>query len=214
MKTALGVRGFRRVTDAYLRRAKWRDLRLLLTTSTPGTIIGASINPFKERLKERELRRVLNSGTRVILLIRENLLKQHISHLNVLAEKKSGARFPYKSYSHDGRVTDRKFHIGPEAVAEIEKLRDQRDKLLEMVNAIDVPRLELTYERHINVANKKPLLQKLAEFIDVEIPDAWRTDVPPSKNAPRYHKLVSDDLREVIENYSEIEGNAAMAEFL
>ncbi len=214
MRGPLGVRGVRQITQTVLRRAKWRDLGRLLTTSSGDRMVGASVNPFKESMTEAELHRIVNEGTRVIALTRENLLKQHISHLNVLAEKAAGTERPYKSYNPRGRVTSRTFYVSPDAVAEIERLDRQREALLRMVNELDVPRLFLTYEQHINVEDKEPLRQALADFLEVEPPEVWRKEVRPDTQAPRFHKLVSDDLRKVIENYNEIAGNRAMAKFL
>jgi hypothetical protein len=210
----LGMRGVRRITRMVLRRAKWRDLARLLATSSAKGITGASIDPYKERLAEPALRRIVNPETRIVVLTRENLLKQRISQLNVEAEKSAGTERLYERYNDEGKVTDRKFHLGPDAVAEIEALDRQRAGLLSMVEALDVPRLYLTYEAHINVEDKQPLLELLAEFVDVPLPDDWRVDARPQPDVPRYHKLVSDDLRAVIENYDEIAANAAMAKFL
>jgi hypothetical protein len=214
MRGPLAVRGVRTMAQMVLRRAKWRDLGRLLRTSDADRIVVASVNPFKESMSEVELRRVVNEGTRIIVLTRENLLKQHISHLNVLAEKAAGTKRPYKSYNDHGHTTRRTFYISPDAVAEIERLDCQRESLLRMVAGLDVPMLFLTYEQHINVESKEPARQALADFLEVESPDVWTKEVPPDTQAPRFHKLVSDDLREVIENYKEIAGNKAIAKFL
>ena len=42
----------------------------------------------------------------------------------------------------------------------------------------------------------------------------WEPDARPQRNLPRFHKLVSDDLRDVVENYDEIAANPALAKFL
>ena len=83
-----------------------------------------------------------------------------------------------------------------------------------MVANLHVPKLFITYEEHINVANKEPVLRAFADFLDIDYPEAWPTDEPQAENAPRYHKLVSDDLHDVIENYNEIAANPVMAQFL
>jgi hypothetical protein len=215
LRGPLGMRGARRIVHWAIAKAKWRSLSELLGSETKDrSIVGASINPFKEGLTESALGRVINPATRVIVLSRENLLKQHISHLNVLAEKAAGTTRPYKSYSEDGRPTDRRFHLGADSLAEIEKLENQRRALFALVEAVEAPKLFLTYEAHVNVADKEPTLELLARFLDVDIPPGWREEDRPAKGVPRYHKLVSDDLRRVIENYDEIAANAAIAKFL
>ena len=210
----LGIRGVRRIVGQAIARAKWRGLEKLLTSSCESVVVGASINPFKEGLSEASLRQVVNPTTRLILLSRDNLLKQHISHLNVLAEKESGAIRPYKSYNEEGRVADRKIHVGPEAVAAIDRLERQRRQLFDIVESVDVPKLFLTYEEHINVTDKEPTLTLLSEFLELPVAPAWREDIRPVANAPKYHKLVSDDLRQVIENYDEVAAHAAMQQYL
>jgi hypothetical protein len=214
MSGPLGIRGVRRIVGKAIARAKWRGLEKLLTSSSESAVVGASINPFKEGLSEATLRQVVNPATRLIVLSRDNLLKQHISHLNVLAEKEAGTIRPYKSYNEDGRVTDRTLHVGPEAVAAIDRLERQRRGLFDIVESVDVPKLFLTYEEHIHVADKEPTLALLSEFLGVAIAPAWREDIRPVANAPKYHKLVSDDLRQVIENYDEIAANATMQKYL
>jgi hypothetical protein len=54
----------------------------------------------------------------------------------------------------------------------------------------------------------------VAEFLEIEIPGDWEPEARPQRNVPRYHKLVSDDLRDVIENYDEIASNPVLAKFL
>lgn len=214
MSGPLGIPGVRYIVGRAIARAKWRSLEQLLTSSSESAIVGASINPFKEALTEAALKRVVNPATRLIVLSRDNLLKQHISHLNVLAEKEAGTIRPYKSYNEDGSVTDRKIHVSSDAVTAIDQLERQRRGLLEIVKSVNVPKLFLTYEEHINVTDKEPTLALLSEFLGVAIPPAWREDIRPVENAPKYHKLVSDDLRQVIENYDEIAANAAMQKYL
>jgi hypothetical protein len=214
MKGPLGIRGVRRLTNSVLRKAKWRDLGQLLASSSESQITGASVNPLKEQMAEPDLRQIVNTGTRIIVLTRKNLLKQHISHLNVSAEQEAGAKMPYKSYRHDGQTTQRKFFISPDAVSSIEKLDRNRERILTMVEKLDNPKLFITYEEHINVNEKEPVLRAFAEFLDIEYPDIWPTDDQPAEDAPRYHKLVSDDLRDVIENYDDIASNPVLAKFL
>jgi hypothetical protein len=210
----LGIRGVRRIVGRAVDWAKWRGLEQLLTTSSESAVVGASINPFKEGLTEATLRQVVNPATRLIVLSRDNLLKQHVSHLNVLAEKEAGTIRPYKSYNEEGRVTDRRIHVGAEALAAIDWLERQRRGLFDIVASVDVPKLFLTYEEHINVTDKEPTLALLSEFLKVPIAPAWREDIRPVANAPKYHKLVSDDLRQVIENFDEIAAHAAMRKYL
>jgi hypothetical protein len=149
-----------------------------------------------------------------MVLTRKNLLKQYISHLNVRAEAEARHDLPYKSYRQDGRVTDRKFVVGLQAVAKIEHYDRQRQKLLDMAGTLDVPKLYLTYEDHINVRDKAPLLKAVSEFLEMDLPEVWHVDQRPAAEAPRYHKLVSDDLRQVIENYDEIAEIPSIAKFL
>ena len=54
----------------------------------------------------------------------------------------------------------------------------------------------------------------LSEFLELPVAPAWREDIRPVANAPKYHKLVSDDLRQVIENYDEVAAHAAMQQYL
>jgi hypothetical protein len=214
MRGPLGLRGVRRITDMALKQAKLRDLRRFLESSSAEQINGASINPFKDRMSAADLHRVVNRETHVMVLTRRNLLKQYISQLNVQAEMEAKHVIPYKSYRQDGRVTDRKFFVSPQAVAKIEQLDLQRQRLLEAADTLDVPKLYLTYEDHINVSDKEPLLSAVSEFLEVDPPENWSVDERPAAEAPRYHKLVSDDLRQVIENYDEIAEIPSMAKFL
>jgi hypothetical protein len=214
MRGPLGLRGVRRVSDMVLKQVKLRDLGRFLKTSSTEQIIGASINPFKDRMNSADLHRVVNRHTRIIVLTRSNLLKQHISHLNVQAETEAQHVIPYKSYRQDGRVTDRKFVISPQAIAEIEQLDSQRQKLLGMVDTLEVPSLCLTYEDHINIGDKEPLLKAVSAFLELDLPQVWHVDQRPAADAPRYHKLVSDDLARVIENYDEIAQIPSIAKFL
>ena len=214
LSTPLGVRGVRDVVTSIICNRKWLDLGQLLTTSSSSHMIGATVNPLKEHMTEGDLHKVINNGTRVIVLTRKNLLKQHISQLNVKAEKEAGTERPYKSYRHDGTTTNRRFRISTEAITEIESLSEHRERLLQMVANLHVPKLFITYEEHINVSNKEPVLRAFADFLEIDYPDTWPTDEPQAENAPRYHKLVSDDLHDVIENYNDIATNPVMAQFL
>jgi hypothetical protein len=214
MQGPLGLRGVRRISDMVLKQVKLRDLGRFLKSSSPDQILGASINPFKDRMNSADLHRVVNRHTRIMVLTRRNLLKQYISHLNVQAETEARHVIPYKSYRQDGRVTDRRFVISPQAIAEIEQLDGQRQKLLDMVDTLEAPRLCLTYEDHINISDKEPLLNAVSEFLELDLPEVWPVDQRPAADAPRYHKLVSDDLARVIENYDEIAENPSIAKFL
>ncbi len=214
MEGGLGRPGLRFMTHLVLHRAKRRDLRRFLASAPESSLVGASTDPFAEGFSAAEVRSVINPATRVVLLTRENALKQYISILNVRAEREAGNPRPGKSYHPRAETTDRQFRIGREDVLEIARLEDQRRRLLEMAAAFDVPPLRLTYERDINNPEAMPLLQKLAEFLDIDLPDTWRSLASNEPGPTGYHKIVSDDLRRVIENYDEVAADPATARYL
>jgi hypothetical protein len=214
MRGRLGWPLVRSATKALSRRAKARDLRRFLATSTEASLVGASIDPIAEGLGAAELRGLLNSGTRVIVLTRENPLKQYVSILNVRAERDAGNPRPEKSYTDDGRMTERGFRLEREARGEIARLRRERRELIQLSEALDAPVLYLTYEHDINLPDPAPLLRSLASFLELDDPEAWIASVPQHRGAVRYHKLVSDDLRRVIENYDEVSTDPRLARYL
>lgn len=201
------------VRRRYLEK-KTRTLREFLAASGHSRIAGASLNPFKEGLKAEHLKAAINGRTRVISLTRDNLLKQYISHLNVRSERQAGAPRPYKSYNATGAPTRRTFVIGEEAVDEVRRLENLRGGLEEIVQQLDVPVLHLTYDHDVNALDKRPLIEKLAGFIGVDVPEAWRSILDGRPAATPYHKLVGDDLREVIENYEDAARNPVLARYI
>jgi hypothetical protein len=214
LRGRLGWPVLRTATKVLLHRAKAKDLRRFLATSTESSLVGASIDPIAEGLGAAELRGLLNPGTRVIVLTRENPLKQYISILNVRAERDAGNPRPDKSYTDDGRMTERGFHIGREARGEIARLKRQRRELIQLSEALDAPVLPLTYEADINLTNPEPLLRSLASYLDLGDPEAWMAALPLHSGAARYHKLVNDDLRRVIQNYDEVAADPRLMRYL
>ena len=126
----------------------------------------------------------------------------------------AGNPHPEASYQRRAGTARRQFTIGRDAVVEIGRLEDQRRRLLDTAETLDVPRLHLTYERDINTRDPMPLLKRLAEFLDIDPACGWRSKASVEPGATRFHKLVSDDLRRVIENYEAVAADPAMARFL
>lgn len=209
-----GVRGVRSVFARLLKSMKRRDLRRLLRGSSANIMVGASLNPLKERMSAADLSKVINEDTRIIVLTRSNVLKQYISHLNVEAERAAGARKPHHVYNDAKRSSGRKFHITEKAIDKIINLEYQRNCLFEMIDSLDVPKLFLNYEEHIFVGDKSRLVTQLTQFLDLEESHAWQPETGAKGRTSKYHKIVKDDLREVIQNYDSLPNHPVIGKYL
>lgn len=197
-----------------IRNQKCQALTSFLSAPGPTPCVGASLNPFKVSFHEAHLRRLVNDKTAIIVLTRTNLLKQHISHLNVLAEKQAGTERPYKSYNSDKSFADRTFFIGSEAIEEIEKLEGFRQTFMNMVESLPSRKLFLTYEDDINVPDKSATFSKLLDFLELPASPVWTAENADNNRDQHFHKLVRDDLRSVIENYEEVAQIDSMRQYL
>ena len=189
---------------ARLPNRKCQALHSYLSSSSQHCVHGASLNPFKERLAADDLTQIVTDKSRVVVLVRNNLLKQCVSELSVLAEKKSGAVNPHQAYGGSSVSAKRRFVIGPQELERIRRREQLRERLLDLANSIDRPKLYLTYEDDINGSDKMPLINKLADFLQIDGNDGWKPDGLVKHESGLFRKLVSDDLEEVIENFDEV----------
>lgn len=204
----------RGIRHTQIRNEKCQALAHFLAEEGSTACVGASLNPFKVGFDESHLQRLVNKNTSIIVLTRSNLLKQHISHLNVLAEKQAGTERPYKSYNSDKTFADRTFFIGKDALAEIGKLESFRRTFLDMVDSLPAKKLFLTYEDHINVTDKSGTFDELLDFLELPASPVWTAENADNIRDQHFHKLVRDDLESVIENYEEVAGIDAMRQYL
>lgn len=189
---------------AHIQKKKCAALQGYLSCSSQRCVHGASLNPFKERLNAHDLAKLITDESRVIVLVRNNLLKQHVSALNVLAEKRSGAINPHQPYGGSPGSTERRFVIGLRDLESIGHLEQRRGRLLDLANSIDRPKLVLTYEDDINIPDRNLLTDKLADFLQLDINDGWKWGGAIKHVSGPFRKLVSDDLEAVIENFDEV----------
>ncbi len=171
-------------------------------------IIGVAVNPMKETL---DYSKVLNKETKLIVLTRENHIKQWISVKNVHAERDEGHEKPFHAYSNDRANANRKFRIEEDDIVNILDLKEKHQRFLNMMDNLESPKLRLTYEEDIN-ADPRQLMEKVADFLELGFSRRWEEELTTGKSG--YHKLVNDDLREVIENYDELTAHEDLKVYL
>jgi len=129
-----------------------------------------------------------NQDIKVIFLKRENLLKQYLSDVTLVARFKNN----YGVAHSDSPITQQKLRLDPNQVIRGIKIREKI--FSEMQDLIqDKPAITITYESFFQDQDKTA--REIFEFLELPMEKIHK---------PAMVKLTNDDLHEVILNYDEI----------
>lgn len=134
------------------------------------------------------------SQTKIIHLVRENVLKTYISFLTAPLHKMHHPR-------EGDTIRTVRIHMDPsETLAELRRRNARIEKKRRVTDGFDV--LEVTYESF--VADRDAEAARIQPFLGLQDVTPFETDLV---------KINPDSMREVIENYDEIEAALAGTEF-
>ncbi|MEM7563728.1 MAG: hypothetical protein AAF353_11860 [Pseudomonadota bacterium] len=186
-----------------------------LRKDVAGICQGISLNPVKEGFTRDDLCRVLTRSSRVITLTRRNFLKQYISYLNVQQEINSGHEVPYHLYRPEGCYLDRRFELNSVAtVKQVNRLKEIAEKFESVTENLPCPRLKLDYENHLYPDDKTDLFSAVSDFLDIPESGAWTQYRPGTSCDGIYHKLLSNDLAQLISNFDVIQDEPELKPYL
>jgi LPS sulfotransferase NodH len=204
------------------RRVKVRALRSFYRDRShddPGRAVGQTMNPFRYGLRSSDvasafeprrglIRRpgVLRHGDvpiQVIVVLRENLLKQGVSAYF------AHQRGKWESSRHlidDPSVFERQVIDVAELTRIVARLRVKSERLRQFARELRGNTLHVTYEQLQN--DPKGIFESV--FSDLGVPPGQ----PGFDYTAGFTKVRSDDLRDVVTNFSEIEGHPLLSSYL
>ena len=188
--------------------------------SDEGPVAGQTMNPFKYDLSAADVasafgpgwlgtagRRLISSRRalplKVVVLLRGDVLKQAVSQH--LAQQR-GDWFSNRDQVADPSVLQRQ-QVDVEALVQIvTTLRENADRLRALAADVRAPRHEVTFEEL--QADPAAAIGSVFDFLGVPRPDDGFDYTGGHK------KMLSDDLRQVVANYDDIERDPRLAPYL
>jgi LPS sulfotransferase NodH len=185
--------------------------------------VGQTMNPFKYRLRPGDVAAALapdSSGAlarltrrlgrqppppplKVVVLLRENVLKQGVS---AYLSKRRGNHISNRDWVKNQKVlSTQEFDIG-ELRATVQRLAESAANLRAFAHGLGTPTMDVTYED----------LQGDPVGIFDSVFDYLEVSRPPSgfDYAAGFRKMLSDDLRDVVANFDELQREPLLARYL
>jgi LPS sulfotransferase NodH len=165
--------------------------------------VGQTMNPFKYKLRPRDVRRALgDTPIKLVVLLRENLLKQSVSaYLARERGYKSNRDWVRNTRALEGREFDVR-----ELVGMVRDADHNSQRLVRFAERLRTPALNVTYEQ----LQTDPQESFATVFAFLGAPPA-----PAGFDyAAGFKKMLSDDLREVVANFDDLEREPSLARYL
>lgn len=169
------------------------DARIFKATG-PEDALGFRLIYNKDEQHPEILNCLRNSGTKIIHLVRENVLKTHISYLTAPLHKMHHPR-------EGAEIKTVKLHVDPATILTDLRKRNRRiSEKRKTLQGFDV--LEVTYESF--VADRDAEAQRIQPFLGLNEVAPFQTDLV---------KINPDSLADIVENYDEIADVLSGTEF-